>query len=113
MTGRHLNVFGVLGELFGAVAFGIRLHRKENAQGSDGRLGNDHVEIKTIGPRNAADRVRVRLSGHFNKLLVVKVTKAFDITGRMVDRKALTTAKAGHAGIAWSRACKIGVPPGS
>lgn len=35
-TGRHLQVYGDMGELFGAIAFGIKLHRNY-AQGSDGR----------------------------------------------------------------------------
>lgn len=48
-TGLHLSVYGDIGELFGAITYGIKLNRTY-AQGSDGRLGNDHVEIKTITP---------------------------------------------------------------
>ena len=48
-TGLHLSVYGDIGELFGAITYGIELN-KTYAQGSDGRLGNDHVEIKTITP---------------------------------------------------------------
>lgn len=115
-TGRHLNVYGALGELYGALAWGIRLHRKENAMGSDERLGNDFVEIKTIGPRSTTDRVQVKLSGNFNKLLVVKIVESHDcevpggfrIAGRMVDRRDLTNSRSGRAGIAWSRACRVG-----
>ncbi len=118
-TGRHLNIHGALGELYGALIWGLHLHRKPDAQGSDGRLGNDLVEVKTIGPRSTTDRVRVKLSGNFNKLLVVKIAMpdpakdatAFQMTSRMIDRKALTAAKAGKAGIAWSRACQIGAKP--
>ena len=50
-TGQHLNVYGDIGELFGAIMYGIKLHRNY-AQGSDGRLGDDFVEIKTISPLN-------------------------------------------------------------
>lgn len=118
-TGRHLNVYGVLGELYGALVWGISLHRKENAIGSDGRRGKDHVEIKTIGPRSTTDRVQVKLSGNFNKLLVVKIVEnrddemasGFHMTGRMIDRSDLTTARSGNARIAWSRACRIGETP--
>lgn len=46
-TGRHLNVYGDIGELFGVITYGIRLN-KNYAQGADGRLGNDQVEIKTF-----------------------------------------------------------------
>lgn len=48
-TGLHLAVYGDIGELFGAITYGIRLN-KTYAQGADGRLGNDHVEVKTITP---------------------------------------------------------------
>ncbi|MBF9044012.1 hypothetical protein HKCCE4037_11780 [Rhodobacterales bacterium HKCCE4037] len=132
-TGRCLNVFGALGELYGSVVWGIRLNRKPNAQGSDGRLGDDHVEIKTIGPLSKSDRVQVKLSGNFNKLLVVKIVwdaeemervaggawwdlvnemePEMNITSRMVTRHDLTRAKSGNAGLAWSRACRIGQAP--
>ncbi|CDO36135.1 hypothetical protein [Novosphingobium sp. KN65.2] len=44
-TGKHLQVYGDIGELYGAITHGIKLHRNY-AQGSDGRLGNDLVEVK-------------------------------------------------------------------
>ena len=37
-TGLHLNVYGDIGELYGAITHGLKLH-KTYAQGSDGRLG--------------------------------------------------------------------------
>jgi len=87
-TGKYLQVFGDIGELFGAIMYGIALH-KDYAQGSDGRLGNDFIEIKTISPFNNHDRVCVRLDRHFSKLLVVKVYPNFSIGGRMKRRKDL------------------------
>jgi hypothetical protein len=45
--------------------------------GSDGRLGNDFVEVKAITPFKACDEVTVRLDRHFNKLLIVKVDENF------------------------------------
>ncbi|PZR01079.1 MAG: hypothetical protein DI533_08175 [Cereibacter sphaeroides] len=87
-TGRHLSVYGDVGELFGAITCGISLNRTY-AQGSDGRLGNDHVEIKTITPFKNRDVVIVDTSRHFNKLLVVKINKYFQVAGRMIDRKKL------------------------
>ena len=59
MTGRHLNIYGELGELFAAARYGISLHAKPDAPGSDGRLGNAFMEIKTISPRSTTDRVTV------------------------------------------------------
>ncbi|WP_341367598.1 hypothetical protein [Yoonia sp. BS5-3] len=71
-TKRHLQIYGDIGELYGAVAHGIALHRF-NAQGSDGRLGNDFVEIKTISPFKKRKLVNLRMDRHFSKILVVQV----------------------------------------
>lgn len=87
-TGRHLNTYGDIGELFGAITHGIKLHTNF-AQGSDGRLGDDFVEVKTITPFNARDMVTVKRAGHFSKLFVVKINADFEVSGRMIDRKQL------------------------
>jgi hypothetical protein len=100
-TGRHLQVYGDIGELFGAIAYGIKLNRNY-APGADGRLGNDHVEIKTITPFNKHDRVTVKLDGHFNKLLLVKIDEDFDVCGRMIDRKSLPRTSGGLLRLAWN-----------
>lgn len=92
-TGGHLNVYGDIGELFGAITYGIKLN-KNYAQGADGRLGNDHVEIKTITPFKSKDEIAVKVSGNFSKLLVVKINADFEVSSRMVDRSKLPkTAK--------------------
>lgn len=70
-TGRHLNVYGDISELFGAIVCGIKLN-KSYAQGADGRLGNDQVEIKTVTPFKSKDEVFVKVFGNFSELLVVK-----------------------------------------
>ena len=49
LIGRHLPVLGELGELFAEIVFGIKRHNPIT-QGSDGMLGNDFVEVKTITP---------------------------------------------------------------
>lgn len=85
-TGRHLNVYGDIGELYGAIEYGIRL-KKIYAQGADGLLGNDHVEIKTITPLSGTDRKELRRSGNWSKILLVKIDKIFDVRGYMLDRK--------------------------
>lgn len=43
-TGRYLQVWGELGELYGQIRYGVKLHRP-HTRGSDGKLGNDFVEI--------------------------------------------------------------------
>ena len=118
-TGKHLNIYGAIGELFGAVVWGVRLNRKPDAQGSDGRLGNDHIEIKTIGPRSKRNRVEVKLSGNFSKLLVVKLAfspnqTSFDVfeslmsTSRMIDRSEFKNTSSGKLTVSWEQACKMG-----
>src|SRR4029079_14593170 len=49
VTGRYLPIFGELGELYAEMKYGIVRHRPRT-RGSDGKLGNDFVEIKTISP---------------------------------------------------------------
>lgn len=70
-------------------------------QGSDGRLGNDHVEIKTITPFKTKDVVEVDTSRHFNKLLVVKINAEFQVSGRMIDRKQLPKRPGRYLRIRW------------
>lgn len=99
-TCKHLQVFGDIGELYGAITYGIKLHRNY-AQGSDGKLGDDFVEIKTITPFNTHDRTRVSLAGNFNKLLVVKVDECFRVSGRMIDRKRLPKSNGRYLWLTW------------
>lgn len=100
-TGLHLAVYGDIGELFGAITYGIHLN-KTYAQGSDGRLGNDHVEIKTITPFKSTDVVVVDRSRHFNKLFVVKINEDFHVSGRMIDRKRLPKRPGRYLRVRWS-----------
>ena len=87
-TGRYLDIFGELGELFAEVEIGIKRH-KLNTAGSDGRLGDDFIEVKTISPLKQNDKVRVKRTGNFNKLYVVRISENFFFEGRMIDRRHL------------------------
>lgn len=69
LTGRHLQVYGDLGELYGAITYGIKPHRIY-AEGSDGKLGNDFVEVKTITPFKTTETVKLNLKGNFSKVLI-------------------------------------------
>jgi hypothetical protein len=100
-TGRHLSVYGDIGELFGAITYGIVLNRTY-AKGSDGRLGNDHVEIKTITPFKRKDEVIIDTSRHFSKLLIVKINAEFQIAGRMIDRKHFPKVNGRYTRIRWA-----------
>jgi len=88
VTGRHLPIFGELGELYGEAKYGIKRH-KPFTQGSDGRLGNDFVEIKTISPLKSNSTVSVKRAGNFSKLLIVKISDQFQFKAKMLDRKDL------------------------
>jgi hypothetical protein len=101
-TGRHLAIFGELGELYAEIKFGIKRHRI-GAPGSDGRLGNDFIEIKTISPDKNSNKVLVKRSGNFSKLVVVRISGDYEFEARMISRKALSKGEGRHASISWSR----------
>ena len=88
LTGRYLQIWGELGELYAELKVGIKRHRP-GAPGSDGRLGNDFVEVKTISPEKSGRTVEVKRTGNFNKLLVVRITADFQFEARMIDRRKL------------------------
>ncbi|TNE40681.1 MAG: hypothetical protein EP347_03165 [Alphaproteobacteria bacterium] len=100
-TNRHLQVYGDLGELFGAITLGIKLH-KNYAQGSDGRLGDDFIEVKTIAPFNGNDTVTVDMRGNFSKLLIVKINEDFEVSSRLIDRKELARRGKKKVRIKWA-----------
>lgn len=100
-TGLHLSVYGDIGELFAAITHGIKLN-KTYAQGSDGRLGNDLVEVKTITPFKQRDVVTIDLDRNFSKLFVVKITTGFQVSGRMIDRKHLPKTRGRFLQVNWS-----------
>lgn len=81
LTGQHLQVYGDLGELYGVITHGLKLHRNY-AQGSDGKIGNHFVEVKTITPFKSNDVVALNLKRNFSKVLVVKVSADFEVRGK-------------------------------
>ena len=88
ITGRHLRILGVLGELFAEIMFCLQRHAPMT-KGSDGKLRNDLVEVKTITPDKTNDRVKVKSVGNFGMLVVVKITDDFRFGARMVQRNTL------------------------
>lgn len=100
ITGRHLPIYGELGELYGEIKYGIKRH-KPNTAGSDGKMGNDFVEIKTISPHKSNNVVSVKLDGNFNKLLIVKISEDFTIKSKMLDRKNLNKGLGKYAKAIW------------
>jgi len=102
LTGRYLQIWGELGELYAEIKYGIKRH-KPHTRGSDGKLGNDYIEIKTISPEKAGELVQVKRAGNFNKLLVIKITRDFDFEGRFIERKTLSKGDGTHARVSWSK----------
>lgn len=101
VTGRHLPIYGELGELYGEARYGIKRH-KPFTQGSDGKLGNDFVEIKTISPFKSGDTVSVKKAGNFSKLLIVKISEDFEFKAKMLDRMSLQKGPGKHIKAKWS-----------
>lgn len=100
LTGSHLQVYGDLGELYGAITHGIKLHRNY-AQGSDGKLGNDFVEVKTITPFKSRDTITLNLKRNFSKVLIVKIDADFEVQGKLIDRKSLPKVKGEKLTLNW------------
>jgi hypothetical protein len=100
ITGTYLQVWGELGELYAEIKFGVKRHRP-HAQGSDGKLGNDFVEVKTISPEKSAHKVQVKRAGNFSKLLVVKISAKFEFEAKMVARSALGKGTGKVARYSW------------
>jgi len=101
LTGRHLQVYGDIGELYGMITHGLKLHRNY-AQGSDGRLGNDLVEVKTITPFKGKNVVVLNLKRNFSKVLIVKISTDFEVWGKLIDRKALPRVKGDKLVLNWA-----------
>ena len=102
LTGRYLQIWGELGEFFAEIKFGIRRHRV-HAPGSDGRLGDDFVEVKTISPEKESGVVSVKRAGNFSKLLIVRITKDWEFETRMIPRKDLSKGSGKQARVKWKR----------
>ncbi len=75
-TGRYLQVWGELGEIYAEVKFGLRRHGT-HAAGSDGTIDGKLVEVKTISPERANRTVQVKRQGNFEKLLIVHIDSDF------------------------------------
>lgn len=99
-TGRYLQIWGELGELYAEIKHGLRRHAP-GTQGSDGRIGNDWIEVKTISPEKTGAKVQVKSAGNFNKLLVAKIDEQFNFDSRLIDRRSLKGKKAQKMRFSW------------
>ena len=90
-TGRYLQIWGELGEIFAEIKFGLRRHGTHEA-GSDGTIAGQLVEVKTISPEKTSDRVLVKSQGSFKQLLIVRIDRDFQFQGKIFDRSELKGA---------------------
>lgn len=101
LTGRHVLLYGFLGELYAARKFRIELHKDPHREGSDGRLGNQLVEIKTIAPRDEKRKVRVKKTGNFGLLAIVSIDADFKIEAKLIRRRSLRKSAGNHFSVYW------------
>lgn len=87
-TGRYLQVWGELGEIYAEIKFGLRRHAT-HTPGSDGTIDGKLVEVKTISPEKASDLVMVKSQGNFEQLLIVRIDQNFEFSGKIFDRSEL------------------------
>jgi hypothetical protein len=106
-TGKGSTLWGRVGELYAAIRYGVKLSRR-NAQGHDGRLGNDLVEIKTITPQKRKPFVRAKRAGNFSMIAVVRVRPDHQFEARIVRRDRLPKGNGGaYVVLSWSRVCAL------
>jgi hypothetical protein len=99
-TGRYLEIWGELGEVYAEVKHGLK-RNKQHAPGSDGRIGNDHCEVKTISPLKSEQVVQVKRSGNFNKLIIVRIDSEYNFSSCVIYRKALGKGTGKYARAKW------------
>lgn len=87
-TGRYLQVWGELGEIYAELKFGLRRHGTHRA-GSDGTIDGKLVEFKTISPEKSSDQALVKRQGNFEQLLIVRIDANFQFQSRLFARSEL------------------------
>ena len=90
-TGRYLQIWGELGEIYAEIKFGLCRHGTHDA-GSDVTINGKLVEVKTISPEKTRDRVLVKSQGNFEQLLIVRIDRDFQFQGKLFDRSELNGA---------------------
>ena len=95
LTGRYLQIWGELGELYAELEYGLKRHKDVNHEGSDGFINGKLVEVKTISPLKQHNQVVVKKKGSFEQLLIVRISKNFEFNAKLISRDKLngTTGK--------------------
>tara|TARA_R100001143_G_scaffold55705_1_gene51863 strand:+ start:528 stop:1016 length:489 start_codon:yes stop_codon:yes gene_type:complete len=100
-TSRYLQIWGELGELYAEIKYGLERH-KPNAPGSDGRIGNDWIEVKTISPEKSDEKIQIKRAGNFNKILMIKIDEDFNFESKLISRKELKKGTGKFAQHSWN-----------
>ncbi len=87
-TGRYLQVWGELGEIYAEINYGLHRHETHRA-GSDGIIAGKLVEVKTISPEKTNDDVLVKSQGDFEQLLIVRIDQHFHFQAKLFNRSEL------------------------
>lgn len=90
-TGRYLQVWGELGEIYAEIKFGLHRHATHTA-GSDGTIVGKLVEVKTMSPEKASNYVLVKSQGDFEQLLIVRINRQFQFQAKLLERSELKAA---------------------
>lgn len=98
LTGRYLQIWGELGELYAETEFGLIRHQNPHQAGSDGFIGKKLTEVKTISPENDSKQVKVKMQGNFQQLLIIKIDGNFNFSGKLIDRDKLQKLSGAYLG---------------
>ena len=99
-TERHFPVYGELGEIYAERRFSVERH-PPGTPGSDGRIGNVLVEIKTISPHKTSKAVRVKRAGNFGALILVKFDDDYRVDAKVISRKNLPKGTGKWINVKW------------
>lgn len=100
--GKVSRILGELGERYVAEQLGMVRH-KRCAQGSDGRIGDQFVEVKTITPGKKKQQICVKRAGHFSLLAIVRIDENYNFEARLIDRRHIQKGTGRLARLSWSK----------
>jgi len=100
-TGDTSPGWGEIGERFAEEQFRLKRH-KPGAQGSDGKIGNEFVEVKTITPAKSERKIQVKRAGNFSQLIVVNIRDDRHIEAALLKRGILRKGRGKIATLSWS-----------
>src|SRR5687768_16303090 len=99
--GKPSRTLGELGERYVEEQFGKVRHKVRCAQGSDGRIGNQLVEVKTITPGKKKQQIRVKRTGNFGLLAIVRIDENYTFEARLIDRRHIQRGTGRFARLSW------------